>query len=113
MKRTLLATTISAFAALAPAWAQAADAKIVAYFEETCGVCHGDKGQGIANLAPPLKGSKFVTGASAGEIGETITKGRAGDQKRYKEFASPMPAQTMSDTRLAGLIAYLKDEIQK
>lgn len=113
MRRSLLATTALAIAGLAPTWAAAADAKIVAYYEETCGVCHGDKGQGIANLAPPLKGSKFVTGASAAEIGETITKGRAGDQKRYKEFASPMPAQTMSDTRLAGVIAYLKGEIQK
>lgn len=113
MRRNLLATAVSAIAILAPAGAQAADAKIVAYYEETCGVCHGDKGQGIANLAPPLKGSKFVTGSSAQEIGETITKGRAGDQKRYKEFASPMPAQTMSDTRLAGVISYLKNEIQK
>jgi len=37
----------------------------------------------------------------------------AGDQKRYKDLPSPMPPNSMSDARLAGIIAYLKNEIQK
>jgi mono/diheme cytochrome c family protein len=93
--------------------AVAAEKKTIAYFEEVCGACHGEKGQGTPNLAPPLKGNKFVVEGSAGEIGETITKGRDGNRKRYKELASPMPAQSMSDEKLAALVSYLKNELQK
>ncbi len=93
--------------------AAAADKKIVTYFEEVCGACHGDKGQGTPNLAPPLKGNKYVIESSEAEIGNTITKGREGAAKRYKDLASPMPAQTMSGERLSALISYLKNELQK
>ena len=91
----------------------AADAKIVNYFKETCGVCHGEKGEGMKGLAPPLKGSEFVKTASAADLGNTITKGRAGDQKKFKDLASPMPPAQMSDSRLAGIIDYLKGDLQK
>lgn len=91
----------------------AADSKVVSYFKETCGACHGEAGEGTKGLAPPLKGNKFVTGGSEAEIGTTITKGRAGDAKRYKDLPSPMPAASMSETRLAAIIAYMKNELQK
>jgi mono/diheme cytochrome c family protein len=93
--------------------ALAADKKVVAYYNETCGVCHGEKGEGMKGLAPPFKGNKFITGGSEAEIGETITKGRMGDAKRYKDLASPMPPASMSDSRLKAVIAYLKTELQK
>jgi mono/diheme cytochrome c family protein len=93
--------------------ALAADAKIVNFFKETCGVCHGEKGEGMKGLAPPLKGSEFVKTASAAELGNTITKGRAGDAKKFKDLASPMPPNSMSDSRLAGVIDYLKGDLQK
>jgi mono/diheme cytochrome c family protein len=91
----------------------AADPKIVTFFQETCGTCHGEKGEGIPNLAPALKGDKFVIDSSEAEIAATITKGRAGDAKRYKDLASPMPPASMSDSRLSALIAYLKGDLQK
>lgn len=96
-----------------PIAAHAADAKIVKYYKETCGVCHGESGEGMKGLAPPLKGNKFVTEGSAAELGDTIRKGRQGDQKRYKDLASPMPPNSMSDSRLQGLIGYLKGDLQK
>jgi mono/diheme cytochrome c family protein len=91
----------------------AADAKIVNFFKETCGVCHGETGEGTKGLAPALKGNEYVKTASAAELGNTITKGRAGDAKKYKDLASPMPPNSMSDSRLAGVIDYLKGDLQK
>ena len=100
-------------AAVSSSTALAADPKIVTYYEETCGACHGEKGLGIPMLAPPLKGSAFVTKGSAAEIGEVITKGRTVEQKKYKDFPSPMPAHSMGDARLAGVIDYIKKDLQK
>jgi mono/diheme cytochrome c family protein len=93
--------------------AHGADPKVVAYFEETCGACHGPKGLGMAGLAPPLKGSPFVLQASTAEIESVITKGRAGEQKKFPTLASPMPPHSMSQTRLKGVIAYLREELQQ
>jgi mono/diheme cytochrome c family protein len=96
-----------------PAAAQAQDAKLVAYFKETCGACHGENGEGIKGLAPALKGNDWVKSASEADVGSTITKGRAGDAKRHKDIPAPMPANSMSDGRLKALIAYLKGDLQK
>ena len=93
--------------------AHAADPKIVTFYTETCGTCHGEKGEGMKGLAPPLKGNKFVTDGSTGDLSNTIVKGRAGDAKKYKDLPSPMPPNSMSDGRLQGLIGYLKGDLQK
>lgn len=93
--------------------ALAADAKTVAFFEETCGACHGAKGEGTPGLAPPLKGSSFVQQATPADIAQVITKGRAGDAKRFPNLPSPMPAHSLSESRLNAVIAYVRDEIQK
>ena len=99
--------------AMASGVAQAADEKIVNYFKETCGTCHGEGGEGMKGLAPALKGNDFVKNGSAADIGATITKGRTGDQKKYKDLPSPMPANSMSEGRLQGLVGYLKTDLQK
>lgn len=106
-------TTLGLAAMAAAAPAHAADAKVVNFFKETCGTCHGENGEGTAGLAPALKGNKFVQTASEGEIGATITKGRQGAEKHYKDLPSPMPANSMSDSRLSAVIAYLKGDLQK
>jgi mono/diheme cytochrome c family protein len=93
--------------------AHAADPKLVTFYKDTCGTCHGESGEGTKGLAPPLKGNKFVTEGSASDIGATITKGREGAAKKYKDLASPMPANSMSDSRLQALMAYLKGDLQK
>ena len=105
--------TIAVAGLLYAGLAQAADKKVVSYYKETCGVCHGENGEGMKGLAPAFKGNKFIITGSEAEIGETITKGRMGDAKRYKDLASPMPPAQMSDGRLKAIIAYLKTDLQK
>jgi mono/diheme cytochrome c family protein len=112
MRATILFPLLTAGLVAAGA-AQGADPKIVTFFTETCGTCHGEKGEGMKGLAPPLKGNKYVMESSAGELGTTITKGRAGDAKKYKDLPSPMPPNSMSDTRLKGVIDYIKTDLQK
>lgn len=111
--RTLITALLLSSSVTFVGMAQAADAKVVTYFKETCGACHGEKGEGTPGLAPALKGNKFITAGSETDIAHTITKGRAGADKKYKDLASPMPPASMSDGRLKALIAYMKDELQK
>lgn len=96
-----------------PAVAAAQSEKDIAYFKETCGACHGENGEGMKGLAPPLKGNDWVKKASDVDLASVITKGRAGDAKRHKDIPAPMPANSMSDNRLKGIIAYLKGGLQK
>ena len=105
------AAAIAVFAL--PMTALAQDAKLIAYFKETCGACHGENGEGIKGLAPALKGNAWVKGASDGDLANVITKGRAGDAKRHKDIPAPMPPNSMSDSRLKGVIAYLTGDLQK
>jgi mono/diheme cytochrome c family protein len=108
MRKTIIAAA-STLALLAAAGAHAADANTVKFFKETCGVCHGENGEGTPGLAPNLKGNAWVKGASDGDIATTITKGREGAAKRHKEIPGPMPANSMSDNRLKNVIAYLRE----
>ena len=96
-----------------PGLACAQDAKIVTFYKETCGICHGEAGEGMKGLAPALKGNAWVKGASDGDLANVITKGRMGDAKRHKDIPGPMPANSMSDSRLKGVIGYLKGDLQK
>ena len=96
-----------------PGIASAQTEKDIAYFKETCGACHGEAGEGMKGLAPPLKGNDWVKSASDGDLASVITKGRAGDAKRHKDIPAPMPANSMSDNRLKGVIAYLRGGLQK
>ena len=98
---------------VAQAVAQAADEKIVNYYKETCGTCHGEAGEGMKGLAPPLKGNKFVTGGSAADIGTTITKGPPG---RRQEVQGPALADACElHERWAPERAdrYIKGDLQK
>ena len=56
---------------------------------------------------------KFITESSAAEIGNVITKGREGAAKKYKDLPSPMPPNSMSESRLKGIIDYIKTDLQK
>src|SRR5689334_22597169 len=108
MRKILIATAAS-LAVLAAGGANAADANTAKFFKETCGVCHGENGEGQPGLAPALKGNAWVKGASDGDLATTITKGREGAAKRHKDIPGPMPANSMSDNRLKNVIAYLKE----
>jgi len=83
------------------------------FYKQTCAMCHGDKGQGMPGLAPALKGNKFITAGNVKEIEVTITKGRSGDQKKYKDFPSPMPPAAVEGEKLKALVQYLRSDLQK
>jgi mono/diheme cytochrome c family protein len=112
-KQSLIAAVAAVAAALAAPCAFAADKATVTFFQEVCGACHGENGQGTPGLAPPLKGNKFVLESSAADIASTVSNGRVGDQKRYKDLPSPMPAQKLSDTKMKNLVDYVKGDLQK
>jgi mono/diheme cytochrome c family protein len=103
----------ASLACVVPMTCLSQDAKLLAYFKETCGACHGEGGEGMKGLAPPLKGNEWVKGATESDLAHVITKGRSGDAKRHKDLPAPMPPNSMSDSRLKGLISYLKGDLQK
>ena len=113
MRASTQALAGAALLALLAGAAQAADPKVVKFYQDNCASCHGETGQGTAGLAPAFKGNKFIVSGSEAEIGDTIAKGRDASSKRYKELPSPMPALSMSDTRRKDLVAYLKTDLQK
>ncbi|HUQ28625.1 MAG TPA: cytochrome c [Usitatibacter sp.] len=108
MRKTIIAAVSAAFLGAA-GQAAAAEKKTVTFFKETCGICHGENGEGTPGLAPAFKGNAWLKGASDGEIATTITKGREGAAKRHKDIPGPMPANSMSDGRLKDVIAYLRE----
>ena len=75
--------------------------------------CHGERGQGIPGLAPPLKASAFVTSAAPNEIKETIIKGRVGQNRRHPNIPGGMPGVPMPDEEAEALVKYLKGDLQK
>jgi mono/diheme cytochrome c family protein len=109
-KPNLMVALAAAFAA---PHALAADKATITYFQEVCGACHGEHGEGTPGLAPPLKGNKFVLEAGPADIAATVSNGRLGDAKRYKDLPSPMPAQKLSDAKMKNLVEYVKGDLQK
>ncbi|MEK6689747.1 MAG: cytochrome c [Nitrospirota bacterium] len=84
-----------------------------AIYKSKCALCHGAKGEGIKNMAPPHKGNKFVIEGKPEEIKKTILEGRIGKAKKYKEYPVDMPKNVMPDADAEALIKYLKTDLQK
>jgi mono/diheme cytochrome c family protein len=80
-------------------------------FRRTCATCHGIDGDGIENLAPPLKGSEYVEGATD-RLAMIILNGLEGpihiNGKLYK-FNGSMPnfGNNFTDKEIADIIKYL------
>ena len=113
MKRNRLVIIAAAATALTLcSSAFAADGKAV--FATNCASCHGAQGQGMPGLAPALKGNAFVTGKIEDVI-QTVKDGRAGAQKKYKDFPIPMPAwgKQLSDADIKAVVDYLRGDLQK
>lgn len=84
-----------------------------AIFNEVCAACHGEKGVGIAGLAPPLKGSEFVMSTDAAALAAFIQKGRAGSEKHFPKYPSPMPPYGGGEAKSAAVVEYVKGDLQK
>lgn len=82
-------------------------------FRTLCASCHGFGGDGIANLAPPLKDSEYVTGPVE-RLALIILKGMEGplhvNGRRY-EMNAAMPAfeHNLTDQEIVDIIEYLRN----
>ena len=80
-------------------------------FRNTCSTCHGTDGDGIENIAPPLKGSQYVEGP-ADRLAMIILNGLEGpvhvNSVLYK-FNGSMPnfGNNYTDNQIADVIKYL------
>jgi len=80
-------------------------------FRNTCATCHGVDGDGIENIAPPLKGSQYVEG-SPDRLAMIILNGLEGpvhiNNVLYK-FNGSMPnfGNNYTDSQIADVIKYL------
>lgn len=110
MKRILMFTLIFTATTGLTAAAMAADGAAV--YKTKCALCHGADGQG-SPMGPAFKGSEFITSGSNGEITGVILKGRTGDQKKYKNIAVGMPAQSLDADDAGALVKYLKSLASK
>lgn len=111
MKRLLLSSLAMALVSgAAHVYAAAPGADV---FAEVCSACHGDKGQGVPGLAPPLKGSAFVKSQDIAALTAFVQKGRAGAEKKFPNYPSPMPPYTGGQAKAQEVAQYVKTEIQK
>lgn len=82
-----------------------------AIYKAKCSPCHGADGQGTA-MAPAFKGNAWVKGAAEAEVSDTITKGREGAAKKYKNFAIGMPKQNLNADEVKAVVATIKGMAQ-
>ncbi|HZP85384.1 MAG TPA: cytochrome c [Burkholderiales bacterium] len=109
MKKQLV---LAASAALLSTGALAAS-QGASVFEEVCAACHGEKGQGIPGLAPPLKGSEFVKKTDNKALADFIQHGRAGKEKHFPQFPSDMPPYSGGAAKAQAVADYVKGDLQK
>lgn len=83
-------------------------------FRKNCVSCHGKDGKGTPGLAPALKGDAFVTGKPEDVI-DTVTNGRSGDQKHFKDLPIAMPAwgKQLSAADIKAVVDYIRGDLQK
>ncbi|MEK7678793.1 MAG: c-type cytochrome, partial [Deltaproteobacteria bacterium] len=80
-----------------------------AIFKAKCLPCHGPDGAGTA-MAPAFKGNAFIKDGKLEDIMAVVTNGRAGAEKKYKQFAIAMPPQkgAMSEADIKAVVEYGK-----
>ena len=112
-RRILRLRTFCLFLALLPGALLAQQNAGATAYKEVCAVCHGPKGEGVANLGPAIKGSDFVKSADADALKSLIKHGRTGKDKRYPQIAQGMPGQAVSEAEMEALVPFIKVELQK
>lgn len=83
-------------------------------FSEICGACHGEQGEGLDGIAPPLAGSEWVNGPKSHLI-TAVLNGMEGPisvaGKRYR-LPMNMPGfidnPAMDDAQLAAILTYIR-----
>lgn len=83
----------------------------LAIFRNTCATCHGNDGDGIEHIAPPLNGSQYVEGPSE-RLAMILLNGLEGPvhiKGQLYNFNGSMPdfGNNYSDKDIADIISYL------
>ncbi len=105
MIRTTLTVLLTATFLMVAGSAMAADGASV--YASKCAMCHGKDASGGA-MAPALKGTEFI-GGDAADIEAVVKEGRAGADKLYKQFPTPMPPfGSLTDDEVSAVVEYLK-----
>lgn len=81
-------------------------------YKDKCSMCHGPLGAGTM-MAPPLKGSEFITKGKAEDIKKVVVEGRSGAAKKYPKITFDMPKLPMPDADLDALTSFLTGDLQK
>nr|WP_255720422.1 cytochrome c [Acuticoccus kalidii] len=81
-------------------------------FVEACAGCHGMTGEGIPNVAPPMRGNATITLANPLNLLSVIVNGVpdqtfAGNQRMY---AMPPFAHSLSDEQIAELATWMRTQ---
>ncbi|MBK9735943.1 MAG: cytochrome c [Saprospiraceae bacterium] len=81
-----------------------------------CSSCHGSKGEGIANLAPPLKGSEWVVHPKPSIPVSILLHGMSGPisvNGRDYNFNGPMPGlkdnMSINDGTIAKILTFIRN----
>lgn len=83
-------------------------------FAQQCAACHGPRGKGMQYVAPPLKGSEFVTTASVDDIKAVIRAGRSAETKKHPAFPAVMPPfPNLSEEELTAVAEYVRGSLQQ
>ncbi len=110
--RKLIGVGVVALSLALAGSALAADGASV--FKSKCLPCHGAEGKGTA-MAPAFQGNSFIKSASKADIENVIKNGRAGAQKKYKNFALSMPPwkASLKADQISAVADYLKSLANK
>lgn len=78
-----------------------------------CQNCHGEKGEGLGNLYPPLTDTTFFQ-ANRHKLACIIKLGTSGElEVAGKKFNSVMPASNLSAVDIAYVLTYINTKINK
>lgn len=106
MKR-IIAVGVVALAVAVSGSAFAADG--AATFKSKCVACHGADGKGTP-MAPAFIGNAFVKESKAADVEAVVTNGRAGAEKKYKNFTMAMPShdKKLAADEIKAVVEYIK-----
>jgi len=78
-----------------------------------CQNCHGEKGEGLGNLYPPLTDTKFLE-KNHQKLACIVKHGATGElEVAGKKFNNTMPASNLSAVDIAYVLTYINTKINK